>query len=166
MGSLGQQLRRCLEGRVCFIAVGNPELGDDAFGTRLAEKLAASAPSAFAPAIIFAGTRPEDHIVQVIQRAFDHVIFLDAVDFGATPGSAVLLDSAQIVSRFPQISTHRMSLGLLSKWLEAKGTTQAWLLGVQPQSLKPGSSLSPAVTCTLETLTRLMGEISSEAVPC
>ncbi len=166
MDTLRQQLRRCLEGHVCFIAVGNPKLGDDAFGTRLADKLALSISSAFAPSIVFAGTRPEDHIPRLMQRRYDHVIFLDAVDFGGAAGSLALLDSAQIISRFPQISTHRISLGLLAKWLEAKGNTQAWLLAVQPQSLKSPAGLSQPVAETLEALARLLAAIVSEAVPC
>ena len=59
-----------------------------------------------------------------------------------------------MVARFPQISTHKISLGLLAKRAEANGTTKAWLLGVQPESLKPGEELTPAVQATLELLLR------------
>jgi hydrogenase 3 maturation protease len=94
----------------------------------------------------------------------DHIIFLDAVDFGGMPGSAILLDSEQMSARYPQISTHKISLGLLAKWAEANGTTKAWLLGVQPESLKPGGELSPAVRATLELLVELVRDVSLEVM--
>jgi hydrogenase 3 maturation protease len=92
------------------------------------------------------------------------VIFLDAVDFGGSPGATIFLNAGQIAVRFPQISTHKISLGLLAKSIEANGTTKAWLLGVQPQSLKPGESLSPAVQGTLELLRELLIEVSMEEI--
>ena len=58
------------------------------------------------------------------------------MDFGAAPGSVVFLNSREMAARFPQISTHNISLGMLAKCVEAGGKTRAWLLGAQPESLK------------------------------
>jgi hydrogenase maturation protease len=80
------------------------------------------------------------------------------------PGSTILLDSEQMSARYPQVSTHKISLGLLAKWAEANGTTKAWLLGVQPESLKPGDELTPAVRATLELLRDLVRGITSEVM--
>jgi hypothetical protein len=55
-------------------------------------------------------------------------------------------------------------LGLLAKWAEANGTTKAWLLGVQPESLKPGAELTPAVQAILELLLELVREASLEVL--
>ena len=114
--------------------------------------------------VVIAGTTPERFVGQVADENFDHVIFLDAVDFGGAPGSVVLLNSDEITARYPQISTHKISLGLLAKWAEANGTTKAWLLGVQPESLKPGGELTPAVRATLELLRELVREITLEVM--
>ncbi len=86
------------------------------------------------------------------ERDYDQVLFLDAVDFGGAPGEVVLLNSAEMEARFPQISTHKISLGLLARLVEANGKTKAWLLGVQPESLVVGRELSPIVQRTLELL--------------
>jgi hydrogenase maturation protease len=86
----------------------------------------------------------------------DHVVFLDAVEFGGPPGSVVLLDSDEMAARFPQISTHKLSLGLLAKQVEANGRTKAWLLGVQPGSLRSGEELTPAVRTTFELMLDLL----------
>jgi hydrogenase maturation protease len=148
MIDLRQQIERCAAGRVCFMGLGNTESGDDGFGVRLARELA----DAGLPDVIVAGSEPERFIGRAAECGHDHLVFLDAVDFGAPPGSAVWLDSGAMAGRFPQVSTHRISLGLLSRCAESSGKTRAWLLGVQPQSLRPARQLSPAVEATLQVL--------------
>ncbi len=98
------------------------------------------------------------------EQGFDHLIFLDAVDFGGVPGSTILLDSEQMSCRYPQISTHKLSLGLLAKWAESNGTTRVWLLGVQPESLRTGERLSSAMQTTLEALLELLKDASRGAL--
>ncbi|MGO8926640.1 MAG: hydrogenase maturation protease [Limisphaerales bacterium] len=112
--------------------------------------------------VIVAGTTPELFIGRVADEGFDHLIFLDAAEFGAVPGSVALLNSDEIAARFPQVSTHKLSLGLLAKQVEANGRTKAWLLGVQPESLKPGQELTPTIQATLELLVELVSDISTE----
>jgi hydrogenase maturation protease len=197
MPDLREQLQQLLQGRVCLMGIGNVDYADDGFGVRLAEELksegrdpkAEGSPKAearsedpgssysdFEPQtsfglrshVIIVGTAPERFIGRVTQQVFDHLIFLDAVEFGGVPGSAILLDSEQITARYPQISTHKISLGLLAKWAEASGTTKAWLLGVQPESLRPGGELTPTVQATFQLLLELVRDAFKvgRAVPC
>ena len=114
--------------------------------------------STFGFDVLIAGTTPERHVPQLAAGAFDAVLFLDAVEFGATPGSVILLNSCEMAARFPQISTHRISLGLLAQLIEADGRTKAWLLGAQPETLKAGGELSPPVKTAVERLNQLMAE--------
>jgi hydrogenase maturation protease len=150
MPDLRQQLESSLRGRVCFMGLGNKDYADDGFGVRLAEALIAAG----APNVIIAGTTPDRWIGRA--ASFDHIVFLDAVEFGGDPGSVVFLDSPQMAARFPQISTHKISLALLAQWAEAGGTTKAWLLGVQPESLKPAAQLTPTLQRTLDALCDLL----------
>jgi len=150
MNDLRDQLKQCLTGRLCFMGLGNIDYGDDAFGVRLAEALI----DCEVPNVIIAGTTPDRWIGRA--AGFDHVVFLDAVEFGRDPGSVVFLDSAQMTARFPQVSTHKISLGALAQWLEANGHTKAWLLGVQPESLKPVQQLTPPLQKSLELLVDLL----------
>ena len=145
-----QQLQECFAGQVCFVGLGNLDYGDDGFGVRLAEKLI----DAGIDDVIVAGTTP-DRWISHFSR-FDHIVFLDAVEFGAIPGSAIFFDAAEIVVRFPQISTHKISLSVLAKWVAMAGSAKAWLLGVQPDSLRNADSLSPDVQRTLEILFQLL----------
>ena len=151
---LRTQLRARLTGRVCLLGLGNEGLGDDAFGVRLAEALQAAG-QAHAHA---AGANPERWLARSGLEGVDQLVFLDAVEFGGAPGAVVFLDAGQMAARFPQVSTHKLSLGLLAKWAEANGRTRAWLLGVQPASLRPGAGLSPAVQLSLALLKELLGE--------
>jgi hydrogenase maturation protease len=89
-------------------------------------------------------------------------VFLDAVDYGGAPGSAVLLGAAEIAQRFPQVSTHRISLGTLARVIESRGRTKVWLLGVQPESLRPGTTLTRTVQRTREMLVALCQPTPSE----
>jgi hydrogenase 3 maturation protease len=160
MPDLREQLEQCFVGRVCLMGLGNTDYSDDGFGVRLAEALAAAG----VPDVIVAGTTPDRYLGRVADGGFDVVIFLDAVEFGGAPGSVVFLDSAEMAARFPQISTHKISLGTLAKWVESSSPTRAHLLGVQPQSLKPGTDLTITLRHTLDALTSLLSEASTHAI--
>jgi hydrogenase maturation protease len=160
MPGLREQIQSALRGRVCFMGLGNVDGGDDGFGVRLAEALARSG----VPDVVIAGTAPEQRAGRCADTGFDHLVFLDAVDFGAAPGSVVFLNSQEMTARFPQISTHNISLGMLAKFIESGGMTRAWLLGAQPLSLKPAPALSPALRTTLALLTELIGSVVSQGI--
>lgn len=145
---LRQQIASCGRKRVCLMGLGGGASGDDAFGVRLAEDLALSGLTN----VIVAGTEPERFFGRVVEAGYDHLVFLDSVDVGAAPGSAVWLDSRAMTARFPQMSTHRISLGMLARLAESYGGIRVWLLGVQPQSLKPADGLTPPVEATCAIL--------------
>ncbi|HOX58823.1 MAG TPA: hydrogenase maturation protease [Candidatus Paceibacterota bacterium] len=161
MLDLREQLQHCFQGRVCLIGLGNLEYGDDGFGVRLAEELRAHGNPAH---VIVSGTAPERIISRVADEGFDHIIFLDAAEFGGAPGSVILLNSDELAARFPQVSTHKLSLGLLAKRIEANSRSKAWLLGAQPGSVRQGAQLSQALQATLELLLQLLREIHLEAI--
>jgi len=138
--------------RICFMGLGNPDYGDDGFGVRMAEKLIAAG----VPDVVVAGTAPENHIGRIASEEFANLVFLDAVEFGAEAGSLILAGSHEIEVRFPQISTHKLSLAVLAKLAESNRKTRAWLLGVQPESLKPGHTLSLAVQRTMSIVRELL----------
>jgi len=163
MPDLMKKLKLCFRDRVCLMGLGNMDYGDDGSGAILSENIAGRLKGygevAFAHDVINAGTRPEGFIGSIVEKGFDHLIFLDAVEFGGAPGSVVFLNAEEMADRFPQISTHRISLGLLAKWAEEEGTTNTWLLGVQPGSLKAGQGLTPEVSVTLEILEDLLYDL-------
>ncbi len=167
MPDFREQLSDLLRGRVCVVGMGNLEYGDDGTGVRLAETLGKSGnrrASSCDFAVIVAGVSPERYVADLDAAAFDTVLFVDAVECGCTPGSVVLLDSTGMGSRFPQVSTHKLSLGLLAQLVEKNGRTKVWLLGVQPASLARGRGLSPTVALTVERLASLLAGQAEAAV--
>jgi hydrogenase 3 maturation protease len=157
MPDLREQIQQLFQGRVCLMGLGNVAYGDDGLGVRLAEAIISSAPAVGSRCrVIIAGTTPEWLIGRVVDEHSDQVVFVDAVEFGGSPGSVVLLNSDEMAARFPQVSTHKLSLGLLAKQIEANGRTKAWLLGVQPESLRLSEELTPSARATLELLLNLL----------
>jgi hydrogenase maturation protease len=145
------------------LGLGNPAFGDDGLGVLLAESLrAVRAQSADPLEIVVAGNTPEHWVGRIADAGFDNVVFVDAVDVGAPPGSVVLMDSGETRSRFPAVSTHKTPLGLLARVVEAGGTTKAWVLGVQPGSMALGAGLSPPVRTSIEALSSLVAQLYTE----
>jgi len=162
MGDLPARLGRALAGRVAVLGMGNPDLGDDGFGVALAAALDAAG----APEVVQAGTTPEHHIQRLADAGYDAVLFLDAVELHSPPGSCALLAADEIRIACPQISTHKLSVGTLAQIAESGGATRAWLLGVQPASLRPGAGLSEPVRTALAALrTLLLPLLGAPAAP-
>jgi len=154
MPNLRDDLERCLRGRVCVVGVGNPDRGDDGFGLRLAETLR----DLGYPDVILAERAPERWMEPLTRSGFQTVLFLDAVDMGAAPGSAALLEATEISARYPQISTHKLSLGTLARLIEADGRTRVLVLGVQPVAVRQVGGLSERVQTSLQILRDLLAE--------
>lgn len=163
MPDLREQLQHCFRGRVCVMGLGNIDYGDDGFGVYLAEsiasRLARSGKGLLGRNVISAGTMPERHISYVTAKSLDNLVFLDAVEFGGEPGSVLLLTAEDTTARFPQISTHKMSIGLLANLINDGKRTRVWLLGVQPVSLKTAGGLTNELQTTLEQLSALLCDI-------
>ncbi len=159
MPDLREQIQQCLHGRVCFMGLGNVDYGDDGFGVHLAERIEVAGLAD----VIIAGTMPERFTGTVADNSYDCLLFLDAAEFGGAPGSVIFLDAEEMAARFPQVSTHKISLGLLAKWIEESGKTKVFLLGVQPESLKNTQELTPTMQTTLEVLSSLLYELWNTA---
>jgi hydrogenase maturation protease len=145
-------LDEALTGKTGFLGIGNTDLGDDGFGVRLAEALAASG----VPDVIIAGTVPENHITSLIDGRFDNLVFIDAVNTGADTGSVVFLEADDIKGRFLSVSTHKCGLGTLARLIEMESSARVWLLGIQPAALQQRTGLSDSAQTTLELLHRIL----------
>jgi hydrogenase maturation protease len=152
---LRSDLYSTLKGRTCLVGVGNTLLGDDGLGVRLAEAVERQAGT---PAVV-AGTAPENCLQALLSGDFDTILFLDAMELPGEPGSAALLPCDQLKSRYPQISTHKFSLGALASLVESETGAKVWLLGVKPASLQPSPQLTEAVATSLEILKEVLSEV-------
>jgi hydrogenase 3 maturation protease len=137
------------------VGVGNAELGDDGLGPLVAGALAAGG----LEDVIVAGTTPERWMEQLASGRYDNVLFVDAVEFEGRPGSAVLLEGSDLRTRLPQISTHKISLGVLADLIERRAPTRVRVLGVKPASLRADEALSPDVHDTARALARILAGV-------
>jgi hydrogenase maturation protease len=155
MADLRDSLCMHLTGRVCLVGIGNPHRGDDGLGVRLAEAMRLLG----FPDVIVAERTPERYVDRLARGGYEAVLFLDAVEMGASPGSVVFLTGREVDARYPQVSTHKIALGILARLIEAGGPARVFLLGVQPESVRAATGLSPAVETTLALLRDLLAEV-------
>jgi hydrogenase maturation protease len=163
MPDLREQLSQCFQGRVCLMGLGNVDYGDDGLGVELTkavvQRLLELGRHALVRRVVNAGTTPERFIGPMSDAGYDHLLFIDAVEFDGETGSATLLDADEIEARFPQISTHKISVSLLAKLIGGNGRTKVRLLGVQPGSLQSGTGLTPVVQKTVDILAELLCDL-------
>jgi hydrogenase maturation protease len=155
MENLRKDLAMLLTGRTCVVGVGNCDLGDDGVGVEIAERLAERG----IPAVMVAGPDPERFMGRLTDGEWDHVLFVDAVGFGGEPGAVIVMDAADVGGRFPQVSTHKISLGTLAGLVEREGAARVSLLGIQPQTLESGAGLSTAVRDSAEALVAILSGV-------
>jgi hydrogenase maturation protease len=158
MADFGRSLAGSLVGRCCVVGVGNVERADDGVGVFVAETLA----GAGIEDVIVAGTTPERWMTALAAGTYDTVLFVDAVGLDADPGSAVLMDAQEIEARFPQVSTHRISLGTLARLVGSEAGARVLLLGVRPGTLAERRGLTPVVEETARALAAILVTILAE----
>ena len=156
MHDLREQIHSALRGRVCFMGLGNT----DRRRRRLRGAAGGIARNASA-SLTWSSPAPFLNIWLAVMRIQGSTIWSSSMPWisARQPGSVVFLNSAEMAARFPQVSTHKISLGMLAKCVENGEITRVWLLGAQPASLQPGPELSPAIQTTVDILADLIGSV-------
>ncbi len=131
-------------GRGVVVGIGNDLRGDDAAGLLAAEEIARRT----GEPLIAAGEVPENFLGAIREISPAWVLLCDAVDFGGRPGESILMRMEEDGGGFrgrADASTHRPTLSLLARYIETQIGAKVWLLGIQPESIAYGSSLSETV---------------------
>ena len=150
-----EDLRSILDGRSVVVGVGNEEKGDDAVGVVVVRNLQRLGVPA-----IDCGDIPEGYTDLIKVRNPETVLFVDAVDFGEEPGSVALIKTDQLAD--VKYDTHRPSLRLVMRYLEAETGGRCYVLGVQPGPIRTQRGLSPEVEKAAVEITRVLREILSD----
>lgn len=138
--SLSEQLRSRIGDTVVVVGIGNPLRGDDAAGSRVAQRLALASARA---SIVDAQEVPESYLGRIVAARPDTIVLVDAVDIGGRPGDAAIIESDQIERYDP--TTHRVPLGLLMKYLRCETGADTFLIGIQPYQVAFGLPMSREV---------------------
>lgn len=129
-----------------IITVGNDFRADDGVGPYIASKLKPSTKLS----VIDAGSNPENIIDQVVKLSPQRAIFIDAADFGGSPGELRLIDAEHIPET--SLSTHSVPLPVVSRILQEDTQAKIYFIGIQPESVEHREGLSDKVKLAADTL--------------
>ncbi|MDD3294236.1 MAG: HyaD/HybD family hydrogenase maturation endopeptidase [Geobacteraceae bacterium] len=131
-------------------------MGDDGSGVRAVQRLAAG--YSFPPGVrlLDGGTLGLDLLPFL--EGLDRLLIIDAVETGGPPGTITRLTGEMIPVAFEtRLSPHQMGLRDLLAVSDLLGNRPPamTLLGVQPETIEPGTDLSPPVESALDTLVEM-----------
>jgi hydrogenase maturation protease len=149
-------LRALLAGaeRVFVLGIGMDWKSDDRLGSALASALARALPRDPRLRVVDGGEAPENFTGTARDFAPSHVLLLDAVDHGLKPGTAFLADESSIA--LGDMTSHRLPLKLLMRFMAQSLPCRVLLVGVQPKSLLPGKRLTRPVQRTVKPLAEFL----------
>ena len=149
-----EQLNKLRVSSTIIVGIGNTLKGDDAVGPFICEQLRQAKISA---QIIDAGTVPENYIQPIIKKSPQNLLIIDAIDFGAEPGTIKMFEAEQLDSL--AISTHTLSPRLFIDMIRQSVELEVYCIGVQPAQTKLAQSVSPQVDKAIELLCSILMEI-------
>lgn len=136
------------EPRVAIVGVGHELRGDDAAGLAVVRALE---PLARDNLMLVAGGPAPENVTGPLRRFNPSLIlFVDAADIGAAPGTIRCLCWGDLDG--VSASTHTLPLNVLARYLRATIGCEVALLGVQPAETGLDAPLSPAVAAAVEEM--------------
>ena len=145
---------------IVIIAIGNEMRRDDGIGIAIFKKLKDLGPLTSSLLLLNTDTTPENFIRPIESWNPSHLLIIDAVDMGEEPGEIELIQMDEIHNI--TVSTHKMSLTLLNKYLMSKLKVKIKLLGIQIKDVSFGENLSPELTQIPTRVAQLLRSILNE----
>jgi len=151
---LFEQLRKFRGSRTLIVAIGNILKADDGAGPLVCEQLGTANICAD---LIDAGNVPENYIQPIIKKAPQNLLVIDAIDFGALPGTIRIFEPEQLNSH--TISTHTLSPRLFVDMVCQNIKLDVCFVGIQPAQLQLGQSVSPQVSRAIQQLSQVLTKV-------
>lgn len=127
-------------------------MSDDGIGSYIAESLS----DIKEIKLINAGIVPENYVGKIFKLKPKVLISIDATDFSSFPGDIRLFGKNEILSY--SLSTHSFSPAMIINYMKNEIDFCFFLIGIQPKSIKLGTSISSEV---LESGNKLINLISN-----
>ncbi len=127
-----------------FVGVGNPTRSDDALGIDLAQSLRDEGVNH-----VWLETELKEKALPFGNQNNHPMIFLDAIDFQEEPGRIILLPLEFV---FRKVSLSHRFAPFIHAFQNNQQLKNAYILGIQPESVKEGRSISPAVRGALNKI--------------
>jgi hydrogenase 3 maturation protease len=151
---LFEQLNKLRGSKTVIVGIGNTLKGDDGAGPLVCEQLRHAG---VGTELIDAGTVPENYIQPIIKKAPQNLLIIDAIDFGASPGTISIFEPEQLSSLV--FSTHILSPRLFVDMVCSALKVDVYFVGIQPAQTKLGQSVSAEVSRAVQWLVHTLTEI-------
>jgi len=137
--------------RIIVCGIGNELRGDDGAGILCLRHLIAthaqpvSSKKKSRKSVFFleGGEAPENQTGRMRDFRPDLVVLIDAARGGGSAGDIFVVDPDRIAD--DEVSTHRISLGMLVRFIRESIGSAVLFLGIEPQSTEMGQGVSEAV---------------------
>jgi hydrogenase 3 maturation protease len=151
--------------RIAVVGIGDEFSPVDRLGMVAAQEIA----KLHLPGVMvfFAGTVPESMTGPLREYQPDHILFLDAADMGARPGTIAVIKPGKILAGL--LSTHVLPLSVVMGYIEQDLKTSVTLLGIQPDlsrsDLGPVDGAPEYLDRNLASLSRVLKDIGGKGIP-
>jgi hydrogenase 3 maturation protease len=139
--------------RIVFVGVGNRLRGDDGIGPEAIDLLEGRVPHA-----LDTDSVPENYTGAIKRLGPSAIVFIDALDFGGSPGSGRLIEASDVQGY--GASTHNLSLDVSMEYLKNETGADVFLVGVQPERIGDGEGVSPSLVKPLKKLADILAGAS------
>ncbi len=154
-----ERLAGMLKRGSAIVCVGNDLLGDDAAGVLIGRELAAVAPWN----VYNVQTAPENFLFRIADSKPPAVLMIDAVDFGAEPGTVTLIEGERVTGQGP--STHGPAPAAFLELLAQVHPCTTVVLGVQPGQTAVDAPLSAAVAAAVDGVVAALLALADRVAP-
>lgn len=149
-----EQLSNLRGSKTIIVGIGNTLKGDDGVGPLVCEQLRQAG---IAAKIIDAGTVPENYIQRITKKAPQNLLIIDAIDFGAGPGTIKIFEPHELNAFI--VSTHTLSPRLFAELVSRNIKVDIYFIGIQPAQTQLGQSVSAEAAQAAEQLSQSLAEI-------
>jgi hydrogenase maturation protease len=150
--------RPCLTPRpTVVIGLGNPVMGDDGLGVAAVARLRDEWGVPPEVALVDGGTWGLNLLPDIEDAG--RLLLVDAIDRGLPPGTEIVLEREEIPRYLAmKLSPHQVDLREVLALAELRGRLPRHVVavGMQPERVELGVSLSPALDARLDRLVRLL----------
>ena len=129
---------------IIYIGLGNPERGDDGAGIELALQLKKCGMKN-----VLLGDNKEKSKIFLKSKSNWCIIYLDAVDFGGSPGKITIIPLHYVLLN--SVLSHRLS-PFLSSQFTYEHIKNSFLLAIQPGSIEKKKEISPPVRSAIKEI--------------
>ncbi|MHB8054354.1 MAG: hydrogenase 3 maturation endopeptidase HyCI [Candidatus Aminicenantales bacterium] len=148
--------------RIAVCGIGHDLRGDDAAGVLCLRKIKSESRrkksrrdfKAHPVDLIECGETPESQTGRIRIFQPDLVLLIDAARDDRAPGEIFIIDPRRIAD--DDVSTHRISLGMLVRFIRESIGARVLMIGIEPASTEIGATLSEAVKSSVFMLSEYL----------